>query len=400
MRNKSSPIITILIVVLIVTNILLAIFVVSLMSKKTAQKQSPAPQAAVTQTEQKVQTPEPNQGPTTKEQMNVILAQYDVIKKGRYSKAIETYKQSIRNDPPYTGDQSIGQRYGDTGEFDKGIAACEQQIKDSPQWPENFYALAWLYAKIDNYDKAIEVANKAIALHPNNSKIWQILAWTYAKRGETDKAMDACNQSLKLEPSSPTVNYAIGRLYTAMGNHEKALEYYKKAIELKSDAPVVYLFLGMTYMELGNIQEAIKTYNDGILADQHYSELYFFLGAAYDESGQYKKAADAFEKAIQFYTLDVKEVKTRVHGLGIKPDMANINCILGSCYLRLNQLSDALHFFQKAIEIDDSHAEAHYGLALTQLLLGDKNAALAEYEKVKTLIGEEKAKPLLDIINK
>jgi tetratricopeptide (TPR) repeat protein len=212
--------------------------------------------------------------------------------------------------------------------------------------------------------------------------------------------MNACNQAAKLEPNSGIIHYTIGRIYTIMGNKEKALESFKKAIELKSDLPEAYLFLGMTYTELGNIQEAIKYYNDGILVDQHYAELYFFLGAAYDESNQYKKAIEALEKAIMFYNLDYKEVKSRAHGMGIRPDMANIHCILGVCYLRLNKLSDALYMFNKAIEIDDSHAEAHYGLALTQLLLGDKDAALAEYEKVKALKGEEAIKPLFDIIHK
>jgi len=400
MKKQNKPIIIILVAGLIVTNILLAVFVVSLMSKQTTQEQPAATHAPDTQTEQKAREPEPNQGLTTKEQMDAIIAQYDEIKKGRYSKAIESYKQAMRDKPPYTGEQSIGQRYAEDGDFDKAIAACEQLIKDSPQWPSNFYALAWTYAQTGRYDKAIEVANKTIELHPNYSKIWHILAWIYAKRGDYDKAIDACNQAIKLEPNSAIVYYGIGRIYAMIGNNEKALESFKKAIELKSDLPEAYLFLGMTCTELGNIQQAIQSYNDGLLFDRSYAELYFFLGGAYDESGQYKKASEALETAIKFYNLDVKEVKTRAHGMGIRPDMANIHCILGVCYLRLNKLSDALYMFNKAIEIDDSHAEAHYGLALTQLLLGDKDAALAEYEKVKALKGEEKAKPLFDIINK
>jgi Tfp pilus assembly protein PilF len=80
--------------------------------------------------------------------------------------------------------------------------------------------------------------------------------------------------------------------------------------------------------------------------------------------------------------------------------LTNIYCAIGLCHLKVGQPYEASVAFKKAIEIDDSHAGAHYGLALADLLLGDKKSALAECETVKALKGEELAKPLLDAINK
>ena len=39
--------------------------------------------------------------------------------------------------------------------------------------------------------------------------------------------------------------------------------------------------------------------------------------------------------------------------------------------------------FKKAIEIDDTHAGAHYGLALADLLLGDKKSALTNVRHLR-----------------
>ena len=143
--------------------------------------------------------------------------------------------------------------------------------------------------------------------------------------------------------------------------------------------------------------KAIKSYQDAILANKYYPEPYVFLGTAYDEKGQYKKAIESFERTITMYTLDEK---ARIQSMGLRPDLSNVYVGIGVCNLRLGQNYEAAAAFKKTIEIDSSHAEAHYGLALAQLLLGKNDLALEEYKAVKALKGEEAAKPLLDIINK
>jgi hypothetical protein len=56
--------------------------------------------------------------------------------------------------------------------------------------------------------------------------------------------------------------------------------------------------------------------------------------------------------------------------------------------------------FKDSIGIDNSHVESHYGLALTYVLLAQTDKAVEEYEAVKSLKGEQFAKPLFDIIHK
>ena len=334
---------------------------------------------------------------TTKMQIDSIISQYDIIKSGRYREFMERYKQAIRKEPPYTADSTIGYTYVKLGDYEKAIKLCEEDIQRS-SYPADFYTLAWIYAKIGKYKEAIAVCEKTIQLHPRYSKIWHVLGWLYARLDENDKAIDACNNALKLDPDSAWVHYGLGRIYVILGKPEKAIESYKKAIQLQSDFAEAYLFLGLTYAELGDQKKAIESFSEAILFDRYYPEPHFFLGAAYDESGQYKKAIESFEKAITWY--NSKETKIRIHGIGIRPDMANINCIIGVCHLRLDQPFEASLAFKKAIDIDDSHVESHYGLALAYVLLDKKDEAFEEYEAVKSLKGQQFAKPLFDIIQK
>ncbi|KKL06624.1 hypothetical protein LCGC14_2594180, partial [marine sediment metagenome] len=282
-----------------------------------------------------------------------------------------------------------------SGDYEKATKFCEENIKKTSS-PADFYTLAWINAKIGKYEEAIIVSKKTITHNPEYPKIWHLMGWVYAKLGDHDKAVQACNRTLKLDPRAALSHYGLGRIYIMLGKPEKAIESYKQAVQLQSDFAEAYLFLGLTYAELGDYKEAINAYSEAIFIDGYYPEPHFFLGVAYDESGQYKKAIESYEEAITWY--NTRKSKERINSLGIKPDMATINCIIGVCHLRLGQKPKAAAAFKNSINIDDSHAGAHYGLAIAYFLLDQKDAAIEEYEAVKTLKGEEMARPLFDII--
>ena len=392
-----------IVILVIVTNaISISLVSIILTSGRSQQKDLALAQRTDSQPKQTQEAPRiPQQNIDI--DIDSIISQYDVIKSGRYREFIEDYKQAIQKEPPYTANPTNAYTYAKLGDYEKAIKLCEEEIVRS-SYTEQFYTLAWIYAKIGKYDKAIGVCNKTIQTHRQYSKIFHILGWVHAKLGNNEKALDACNNALKLDPYSAWVHYGLGRIYLILGKHEKAIESYKQAIQLQSDFAEAYLFLGLTYAELDDQKNAIDAYSEAILLDRYYPESHFFLGVAYDESGQYKKAIKSFKQANTWYdskdtSYESKETKIRIHSLGIKPDLANIYCIIGVCYLRLEQPFKASLEFKDAIGIDNSHVESHYGLALSHLLLGDKDAALMEYEAVKKLDSEQRAKKLLEIIN-
>jgi len=385
------------VILLVLTNVVSVGLVLLFTSSSHPQQEKPA--IAHISNKEPSHTQQVREKPkqTTKMQIDSIISQYDVIKSGRYRESMEAYKQAIRKEPPYTADSTIGYTYVKLGDYEKAIKLCEGDIRRS-SYPADFYTLAWIYAKIGKYEEAIAVCEKTIQLHPRYSKIWHVLGWLYARLNENDKAVDACNNALELDPDSAWGHYGLGRIYLILGKTEKAIESYKQAIQLQSDFAEAYLFLGLTYTELGDQAKAIDAYSEAILLDRYYPEPHFFLGVAYDESGKYRKAIESFGQAITYY--DSKKTKIRINSMGITPDLATLHCIIGVCHLRLGQEFEASLALKRAIDIDDSHAGAHYGLALAHLLLGDKDAAILEYEAVRALKGEEITKPLFDIIHK
>jgi Flp pilus assembly protein TadD len=61
-----------------------------------------------------------------------------------------------------------------------------------------------------------------------------------------------------------------------------------------------------------------------------------------------------------------------------EPDNVTAYVSLGTAYLRLNRLSEAVRAFRKAIDLDDRDANAHLGLGQTYQLSGDHASAIDE----------------------
>ena len=71
---------------------------------------------------------------------------------------------------------------------------------------------------------------------------------------------------------------------------------------------------------------------------------------------------------------------------------------LGVVYGATNRYQEAVQAFRQAIQINPDFAEAHCGLGISFLQIGDKNSAMKEYEILKE-IDTEKANMLLQLIN-
>jgi tetratricopeptide (TPR) repeat protein len=58
---------------------------------------------------------------------------------------------------------------------------------------------------------------------------------------------------------------------------------------------------------------------------------------------------------------------------------------LGNAYLECNLYNEALNSYGQALRIDPAYREAHFGVGIAYLRLGDKDSARREYETLKKL---------------
>ncbi len=119
--------------------------------------------------------------------------------------------------------------------------------------------------------------------------------------------------------------------------------------------------LGKIYHRQNKVDEAIAQYQKALKLDKNFTEARFDLGVALFDQGNYAQAAKEFEAALQAGANSEYQ-----YNLAISLE-------------RLGQLRPATEGYEKAIQLDEKNAAAHYSLARLLAASEDNDRAIQEY---------------------
>ena len=184
------------------------------------------------------------------------------------------------------------------------------------------------------------------------------------------------------------VYYQIGRCNDELGNYFEAIEAYKNAIYSDSNnfknIPC-YIFIGGDYYKLDLYNEAIEALKKAIYIDPSnniHSITYKILGFIYNTLELYKESINALQLSID---IDPNATDTRVY------------TTLGASYMCIELYEEAIEVLEEAIRVEPDHVNAHFGLGICYVAIGDQRSALNEYKILKVL-DIEQANELFDLI--
>lgn len=202
-------------------------------------------------------------------------------------------------------------------------------------------------------EKAIAEARQQVAANPDSPEAHFNLAETIL-RGPTRPDDDAeirqeYSRAIELKPDYFEAHYKLGVFYMKMDKHEKAYEELNKAISLRPDFAETYLTLGYAYIQ--------KKFGGG--------------GKLPITEKESTMAIKAFKKAIE-----------------LKPDFFLAYDGLGEASYYLKQYDEALDGFKRAAAIAPNDVVSHMGIGTIYIELGNKDAAMQEYEAMKRIESE------------
>jgi tetratricopeptide (TPR) repeat protein len=173
------------------------------------------------------------------------------------------------------------------------------------------------------------------------------------KAGRHAQAAESFQRILGVDEKQPSVWANLGACYDKMNQQDKALEAYSRAIELDPKNPKYHRTKGSIYAAMGDNEKAQE---------------YYATAASLGETG------DQQEAAVSFYNM-------------------------GVTYVNEGKLRDAAEAFQKAVDMDPTHAESHYQLGLTFLGLNELPKAVESLKKyVELSPSSENASVARDLI--
>jgi len=183
------------------------------------------------------------------------------------------------------------------------------------------------------YAEAQELLDRAIQSEPTSAKFHRNLSVLFERMKKFDEALASARTAEKLAPSDPSVLDQLCGLELATGNTAIALGCYEK---LKSIEPLDVL-----------------------------SQTYY--GIALFRSNKRNEAIAVLEQAAR----------------STPPNAVAMNT-LGVMYYGSKRFEDAAAAFKNAVETDSELFEFRFNLAIAQLALRNKAAAISQYNIIKT----------------
>ncbi len=169
--------------------------------------------------------------------------------------------------------------------------------------------------------------------------------------------------------------------------------------------------LGMAYYARGNYDDAVKAFLRGADLDPTDARCYKFLSRAYDSSpSQANEVIERFRRyaelqpddgRAQYYyamslwkgkraqdpALDLKQIESLLQrAIAADPKLAEAYVQLGNLNSDQGKFADAIPQYQRALELDEDLADAHYRLGQAYVRTGQRDKGqeqLAVYQKLR-----------------
>jgi TolB-like protein/Flp pilus assembly protein TadD len=315
-------------------------------------------------------------------------------------KAISFYKRAVHLDPDFATAwarlsrmysllySSFGDRLGDA----KGALERAQTLQ--PNAPETLLALAYYQNdELREYEHARETFLRVAKLLPGNSEVPASLASIARRKGQWDKVTDYSEQALVLDPRNPGLLVRVAFSYGDQRQFETACSFLDRALQIRPDDVEIKAAKALMYQAQDKLTEA-----DKYLAEVNaLTPSYEAVGAKVTQLRLERKN----DEALQLLKTRVgqfefgSEVEEAVFGyfLAFAQHVAGDNA---SAQATAAQTRDRLVKLTREQPDNDWLAVI---LSQTYAIVGDKNAAWKEAERVKTItssLGDVAVEPFAD----
>ncbi|HIN29963.1 TPA: tetratricopeptide repeat protein, partial [Candidatus Poribacteria bacterium] len=199
------------------------------------------------------------------------------------------------------------------------------------------------------------------------------LGLIYFLTDQQDTAVKCYRQAIDSRPDFVDPYLKIGQILLDQKRYAEASQIYRSATEIASTDVAAHYNLGLSYDYQNNMADlALNAYKRATELDPEYHQAYYQMGQIYEDKNKFGEAEKAYLTIIR-------------HGSKVP----QVYHALAQLYGRnQGQLSQAVNYAQKAIELSSESASYHNTLALIYFRLGDYLQAESVIKKALSLSPE------------
>lgn len=239
-------------------------------------------------------------------------------------------------------------------------------------------------------EEALADVEHFYTLEPEESKCWDIYGSLLSKVGRVDESLKIFSNAIIKQPKNPIFYKKRAAIKIGLREFRGALQDCDALIELDHDLADAILMKGYAYDQLDEPDDAIKCCNDILSIDINHTLARSLLASVYDEMNEYEKSIEQFSALIMLDRDNVKAYSRRGYGylslgkfseaekdflkiIDLEPKNWKGYNVMGLAYSQNKMCDNAIHFFEKAIELSDDSEISSTELARMHFHLGMMN---------------------------
>lgn len=271
--------------------------------------------------------------------MEVLLTKASVFSQLKDKKnAIRYFTEALHAAAPEDQDEiylDLAMEYQNAGETERAIKVLKEAIKQNPSNEGAIYELAYCYDNEGDFKASIKCYLDFIDDNPYSFTAWYNLGNAYAKNENLEKAAWAYDYCLVINDGFGPAYFNLGHTNLTLDKYTSAISNFEKCMELDGDDPLAMSYIGECYEQLGKLDRAKTYYQKSLELAPMLPDAWLGLGIVEDLEGKTREGIVLIEKAAE-----------------LDPENASIYHVLAGAYEKLEDLENALHYYQLALDLE------------------------------------------------
>lgn len=278
---------------------------------------------------------------------NLGLAQREA---GRATEAEAQFRRALALQPAHAfAHYELGNLATGRGRREEALAEFSAAVAADPHFIAARVNLGQVLADSGRSAEAIAQWRAALADDPAAPDIQTNLAGTLIQEGEVEEGTALLRAALQRAPDLPEAHYHLGLALAKSGASGAAVAELRRAIALKPAFAPAHRALGNAAAVRGDGIAAEASYREALRVDDHSAETWFALGGLLAREERLGEAARAFETAV---ALDPNHVRARAN--------------LANCQLMAGQVDAAIANYERVLRARPNDADVRRNLELAR----------------------------------
>jgi tetratricopeptide (TPR) repeat protein len=275
----------------------------------------------------------------------------------------------------------------ENGEMLDALDKLDEAVAMNPNCSSWHFNRGLTLDALGKYEEAIACYQSAMELSPDDVEAMNCLAVDYTRTVQYDQAIELFEKITTIDPAFEPAYCNRIITYTEMEQHDLAEQMFYLAQQINPECPICFYNIGNSLFTQGKYGRAIWCWEKTATLESTHPQINYRIAQACWADKQYDKAKEYFLKELReqpgnietlldygIFLLEINQVKRAEEKfqwvLELRPDFAPATFYLGEIRRTEGQTEEAIRYYRKAIQLDDTCPGAHYRLAQLLMYLG------------------------------